>query len=60
MSEHEPTGDPEHIAYGKDYYWRCSCGASAPFITTKDKAKGRGKSHEENCPDNGTVEVQIV
>ena len=55
--EYNPVGDPDHVAYGEQYYWSCSCGLSAPTFGTKSQMQHRGKSHEENC--DGSVTVQV-
>lgn len=57
---HKPRGDPDHIAYGRDYFWRCSCGKEATRITRKSQAKSAAERHEEYCPKNGTAEVDVV
>jgi hypothetical protein len=57
---HEPTGDPEHVAFGSNYYWTCTCGRSAPFMTTQRKAMSRGSEHERHCTGEATVEVSVV
>jgi hypothetical protein len=53
-----PTGDPEHVAYGANYVWSCSCGRGSVFITTRPKAIGRATEHEANC--GGTTEVDVL
>ena len=55
---HDPVGDPEHSAYGEDYYWKCSCGQSSSTLTTKSKAEYRAKQHENYCTGEATVKVQ--
>jgi len=57
---HTPTGDPEHVAYGQDYYWSCSCGRSAAFLTDEQTAESRGEKHERYCMDGGTVTVRVA
>jgi len=52
------TGDPDHVAYGADFHWTCTCGRSAGFATTKRKATLRAKHHEQYC--NGDVEVDTL
>jgi hypothetical protein len=55
--DHEPIGDPDHVSFGENYYWKCSCGRSAPFMTTQKKAVRRGAQHEKYCEGKVTVEV---
>lgn len=57
--QHEPTGDSEHVAYGKNYYYRCSCGHTSRFLTTQNKATYRAEQHEEYCDGETTVEVSL-
>lgn len=57
---HEPTGDPDHAAFGENYYWTCTCGHSARFFTTQRKAVSRGAEHERNCTGDVSVEVSVL
>jgi len=57
-TDYEPTGDPEHVAYGADFVYTCTCGKTSPFITTKAKQMHRAKKHERYC--DGTTEVDVV
>jgi len=57
--KHSPTGDPDHVAYGQDYYWSCTCGQSAAFMSGKETAEAKGKNHERYCMDDGTVTVRV-
>lgn len=56
---HEPTGDPDHVSYAKDYYWTCTCGASQSTFTRLKQAEHRALSHEEYCMDNGVTTIQV-
>lgn len=55
--EYEPTGDPDHVAYGADYRWQCSCGRKSHYVTTERKAKNRASNHERYCDGETTVDV---
>jgi len=55
--EYEPTGDPDHVAYASDYFWRCTCGASAGTFTGKATALRRGRAHSEHCDGDVVVSV---
>lgn len=55
---HDPVGDETHIAYGKDYYYKCSCGHSGGSLTNKSKAEYRARQHEKYCTGEATVQVQ--
>lgn len=57
--EHSPTGDPDHVAYGQDYYWSCTCGQSAAFMTDEQTAHAKGEKHERYCMDDGIVMVRV-
>jgi len=57
--DHEPIGNPEHVAYGKDYYWTCTCGRRASHFTTEDTAHHEAEEHERYCMDNGTTTVKV-
>jgi len=54
---YEPTGDPDHVAYGKDFHWRCSCGKTSNFFTSESRAVTRAQSHEDYCDGTTTVDV---
>lgn len=54
---YEPTGDPEHVAYGAAYYWQCTCGASASTLTSQTKATARGRHHARYCAGRVVVDV---
>jgi len=60
VADYEPTGDPDHVAYGADYYWTCTCGASANFFTAESKARYRAEQHEQYCRDNGTATIRVA
>jgi hypothetical protein len=55
--DHEPTGDPDHVAFGKNYTWRCSCGNRGVFALTERKATRKARKHESHCPGETTVDV---
>jgi len=55
--KHEPTGDPEHIAYGQDYTWSCSCGRTSEFIYSQKKAERNAEAHERYCGGETVVDV---
>jgi len=57
--EHSPTGDPDHVAHGSDYYWTCTCGASARFLTSQSKAEHKAGHHEQYCRHDGDVTVEV-
>lgn len=57
VDDYEPTGDSEHVAYGKNFYWTCACGSSAAFLTSKAKAMHGAESHERYCDGTATVRV---
>jgi len=57
--EHSSTGDPNHVAYGQDYYWSCTCGRSAAFLTGEETARSKGENHERYCISDGTVTVRV-
>lgn len=57
--DHTPTGDPDHVAYGADYYWTCTCGASAAHLTDEATAHGAAEHHEQYCYDDGDVTVRV-
>jgi len=57
---YEPHGDPDHVAYGADFTWSCTCGKSSAFVTTKRKAEHRAESHEDYCMHDGTVTVDVI
>lgn len=57
---HEPTGDPEHVAYGQDYRWTCDCGASSSFLAGADETRRRAERHEQYCPQDGTATVEVI
>lgn len=54
---YEPIGDPEHVAYGADFVWTCSCGASSRFATTERKQIVRAQSHTDYCDGETVVDV---
>jgi len=56
---HTPTGDSEHVAYGKDYYWTCTCGSFGMCLTTEDTARQQAAHHERHCTDSGTTTVRV-
>lgn len=58
--EYKPTGDPDHVAYGANYTWECSCGRSGRFLTVESKAKNQAHQHEQNCWENGETTVDVV
>lgn len=58
-TDYEPTGDPDHVAYGKDFYWVCTCGASGAHLTTKSRATHRAQRHAEYCRADGTTTVRV-
>jgi hypothetical protein len=58
--EYEPTGDPDHAAYASDFYYACSCGKQARYLTTRDKAEHRAQQHERYCPEDGETEIRVV
>ena len=55
--KHEPFGDTDHVAYGKDFHWTCSCGSSSAFMTTRQVAESRANAHERYCTGETTVKV---
>jgi len=55
--QYEPTGDPDHVAYGQDFIWSCSCGQSGNFVTSKNRATGRAEQHEQYCSGHTTVDT---
>lgn len=55
---YEPIGDPDHVSYGEDFVWSCSCGKSCAFVTSEKKAEYRAENHEENC--RGTVTIDTT
>jgi hypothetical protein len=55
---HEPTGDPDHVAYGQDFVWRCSCGQSSAFLARLDKQTYRAEQHSRYCDGRTRVEVR--
>jgi len=59
VDSYEPTGDPEHVAYGKDFYWTCACGSSASFLTREPKAEHGAEQHERYCMDDGETTVRV-
>lgn len=56
--DYEPVGDPEHVAYGADFVWRCTCGASSRFLTTKAKQQARAEAHADYCDGDTVVDVR--
>ena len=56
---HEPSGDPDHVAYGKDYYWTCTCGRQASHFTTENIAHYEAEKHERYCMHDGTATVRV-
>jgi len=56
--QHQPTGDPDHVAYGQDFYWTCSCGQSSAFLGSLDKQMFRAEQHNEYCDGATRVEVR--
>jgi hypothetical protein len=55
---HEPIGDPDHVAYGQDFVWRCSCGQSSAFLAGLDKQTYRAEQHSRYCDGATCVEVR--
>ncbi len=55
--EYSPTGDPNHVDYGQDFVWSCTCGQTSAFVTGKEKAIRRAKAHEQHCDGETTVDV---
>jgi len=55
----EPTGDPEHVAYGADFWWSCTCGAAAHHLTRRATAEHAAEEHETYCFVNGDVTVRV-
>lgn len=58
--EYEASGDPEHVAYAADFVWRCSCGRSSSFITTRPKAEYGAENHATYCVGDGDVTLDVV
>jgi len=56
--QHEPTGDPEHVAYGMSYVWTCSCGQSSTHIRKIHKQKYEARQHARYC--DGEVRVEVL
>ncbi len=46
-----------HVAAGKDWCYRCTCGRTGPFWTTKQKAQHQAGQHERYCSDDGEAEL---
>jgi len=57
--DYEPTGDPEHTAYGKDFVLFCTCGYECRFIVGKSKAESLAAYHEKHCEGETTVDVVL-
>jgi len=57
---YEPIGDPDHVGYGADFYWACTCGDTSRFITTREKARHSAEHHEQYCMDDGDVLVKVT
>lgn len=59
VENYEPSGDPEHVSYASDFYWTCTCGASAGRLTKRKEAEYAGEKHEQYCFENGDVTVRV-
>lgn len=57
--QYEPSGDPDHVAYGSDYLWTCTCGASSRFFATRTKQLARAKQHSRYCDGETEVDVHL-
>jgi len=55
--DYEPTGDPEHVAYGQAYYWECPCGSGSHFLMGRRKAQSQAEEHERYCEAEPVIEV---
>lgn len=56
--DYEPTGDSDHVAFGADFVWTCTCGASSAFLTTRRKQEARAQSHADYCDGETVVDVR--
>ena len=56
----EPSGDPAHIGYGKNYGWECTCGRESAHITHLHRAKTAASEHERYCDQGGETTVILV
>ena len=59
VDDYEPTGDPEHVAYGKDFWWSCTCGAAAGHLTRRETAEAAAEEHETYCFTGGETTVRV-
>ena len=58
--DYDPTGDSDHIAYGADFVWRCSCGRTSGTSTIEPRARHRAEAHEEYCMKRGDVTLDVI